>query len=89
MPYHLHKKVQSNALSGPIPSELGRLANLQEMWLAGNLLTGQIPPELGDLKRATVLNLGENQLSVRFNPVRAGASRQAALLTSVPQQFDW
>ena len=38
-----------NQLSGPIPAELGRLANLKLLWLSGNQLSGPIPAELGGL----------------------------------------
>jgi len=35
-----------NELSGTVPSDLGLLENLQEMWLVGNDLTGEIPDEI-------------------------------------------
>ena len=50
-------------LSGDIPSELGDLSNLEELWLWGNQLTGVIPPELSDLSNLREMNLGDNQLT--------------------------
>ena len=49
-------------LAGSIPSELGSLANLQELRLGWNELTGPIPPELGELYKLETLYLGLNQL---------------------------
>ena len=39
--------LNDNALTGPIPGELGSLANLELLSLRGNELTGPIPGELG------------------------------------------
>ena len=39
----------SNRLSGPIPSEIGDLSDLADMFLDGNSLTGSIPTEMGRL----------------------------------------
>ena len=50
-------------LAGSIPSELGSLANLQELRLGWNELTGPIPPELGDLSKLKTLRLDINQLT--------------------------
>ena len=41
--------LDDNQLSGPIPSELGNLASLQELYLIGDQLSGPIPSELGNL----------------------------------------
>ena len=41
----------SNQLSGPIPTEIGSLANLERLALYGNQLSGPIPVELGGLTR--------------------------------------
>lgn len=51
------------AIEGPIPSELGNLASLQELWLYGNQLTGNIPPELGNLLFMSTLELQGNLLN--------------------------
>ena len=55
-------------LSGPIPPELGSLANLQDLYLNANELTGTIPAELGSLANLTRLDLFENQLSGPIPP---------------------
>ncbi len=52
-----------NQLTGPIPSQLGALANLKELNLYGNQLSGLLPPELGNLSDLESLSLGMNQLS--------------------------
>ena len=46
-----------NGLSGPIPSELARLTNLQSLGLSGNALSGPIPATLGNLANLTYLVL--------------------------------
>ena len=50
-------------LSGPIPSELGNLTNLERLSLWGNQLSGPIPSELGNLANLEFLSLRDNQLS--------------------------
>ena len=45
-----------NALTGPIPPELGRLAKLESLWLGSNNLTGPIPPGLYDLPDQDLLD---------------------------------
>ena len=50
----------NNGFSGPIPPELGNLANLEELWLSLNNLTGVIPVELMNLTNLRSLILGGN-----------------------------
>ncbi len=50
-------------LTGEVPSELGHLSRLMELYLVGNDLTGGIPGELGSLSELQVLHLGENDLT--------------------------
>ncbi|MDE0233028.1 MAG: hypothetical protein OXN93_12175 [bacterium] len=60
--------LSNNALSGPIPPELGDLASLQDLFLGNNALTGPIPPELGNLASLDRLSLDHNALSGPIPP---------------------
>ena len=60
--------LSANSLAGPIPPELGNLANLTSLRLADNKLTGSIPPELGNLANLTVLHLYRNNLTGPIPP---------------------
>ena len=55
--------IDGNGLTGQIPSELGRLSNLQALDFASNHLTGTIPPALGNLSNLKHLSLDNNLLS--------------------------
>ena len=55
--------LDSNQLTGTIPTELGNLTDLQGLYLDFNQLTGTIPPELGNLSSLTGLYLADNQLT--------------------------
>ena len=59
--FQLH--LYDNDLSGPLPPELGNLANLWGFILGNNQLTGPIPPELGNLTELQLLDLSRNRLS--------------------------
>ena len=52
-----------NELSGPIPTELGTLANLTGLGLFLNDLTGPIPAALGNLTGLEDLGLSDNRLT--------------------------
>ena len=54
---------ERNQLTGPIPPELGNLANLRQLLLHNNQLSGGISPALGRLANLRVLALGLNQLT--------------------------
>ena len=60
--------LDSNSLSGSIPSELGNLTNLQYLLLGSNQLIGSIPLELGKLKDLQWLDLAFNQLTGSIPP---------------------
>jgi len=47
----------NNDFSGPIPSEFGKLKNLQNLILSENVLSGAIPEELGSLPNLKILSL--------------------------------
>ena len=61
-------ELRDNNLKGPIPPELGYLANLTSLALGQNDLTGPIPPELGDLSRLASLSVGSNKLTGPIPP---------------------
>ncbi len=58
----------SHGLSGPIPPELGDLANLESLYLWGNELTGSIPPQLGNLSNLDTLVVYANSLTGAIPP---------------------
>ncbi|OUM63062.1 hypothetical protein PIROE2DRAFT_10470 [Piromyces sp. E2] len=41
--------VENGQLSGSIPSEIGNLKYVRDLWLGHNKITGTIPPEIGDM----------------------------------------
>jgi Leucine-rich repeat (LRR) protein len=53
----------SNALSGPIPSEVGLLAKLLDLQLYENNLTSTIPDNIGSATSLEILNLDSNALT--------------------------
>ncbi|MXZ18236.1 MAG: hypothetical protein F4Y81_08430, partial [Rhodothermaceae bacterium] len=55
-------KLSYNSLTGPIPSSLGNLLELEELDLEVNRLSGAIPSSLGDLSKLEELDLGHNYL---------------------------
>ena len=55
--------LRDNDLSGPIPSALGSLVNLESLRLDANNLTGTIPSELGSLVNLESLSLHGNDLT--------------------------
>jgi Leucine-rich repeat (LRR) protein len=55
--------LQSNNLSGSIPSQLTNLTNLDFIYLSSNTLTGIIPSELSGLKNLEEIDLSFNQLT--------------------------
>ena len=56
-------RLQSNALSGAIPTDVGDLANLELLSLSRNSLSGTIPADLGDLSNLLELYLNDNDLT--------------------------
>lgn len=58
-PVHLN----DNAFQGKIPSDLGNLRSLKELWLGSNRMTGNFPSELGEAGSVELIALNENLLS--------------------------
>jgi hypothetical protein len=59
---NIFRSLQNNRISGQIPPEIGKLANLNALDLSGNQFVGDIPSSLGQLTRL-------NYLSVDVNPL--------------------
>tara|TARA_B110000208_G_scaffold141572_1_gene170867 strand:+ start:2478 stop:3308 length:831 start_codon:yes stop_codon:yes gene_type:complete len=55
--------LRGNALTRPIPDEIGLLTNLGVLWLDANKLGGPIPTEIGSLTNLQTLFLNNNQLT--------------------------
>jgi len=55
--------LNANGLNGTLPTEIGNLTALTELYLSGNQLSGDIPTEIGQLARLERLYLSGNQLS--------------------------
>ena len=60
--------LRDNGLAGPIPPELGELADLEYLRLSDNALTGPIPPEFTGLSGLTHLALDGNALTGAIPP---------------------
>ena len=71
-------------LTGPIPPELGNLADLRVLALGGNNLTGAIPAELGRLTELTALYLWGNSLTGTIPPELGNLSKLQALQLDGP-----
>ncbi|OWM67425.1 hypothetical protein CDL15_Pgr019885 [Punica granatum] len=57
-----------NYLTGPIPSEVGKLVNLETLNVSENNLSGEIPPTLGDCLVLEYLYLEGNQFKGTIPP---------------------
>jgi len=68
--------LRANALTGTLPSSVGSLRSLEELYLSLNFLEGQIPDQLGDCSRLKKCSLSGNRFS---GPVPPGLARCSAL----------
>jgi hypothetical protein len=55
--------VTLNDLTGNMPTELGNLPDMKQMWYYGNRLSGQIPVDYGRLVTMTILQLEGNDFT--------------------------
>ena len=55
-------RINSNSLTGPIPTRIGSLRALQELWAADNEITGTLPTEIGNLRDLKTILLYENSV---------------------------
>ncbi|KAK3003517.1 hypothetical protein RJ639_018192 [Escallonia herrerae] len=67
-------------LSGVIPSTIGNLSSLIELYLDGNNFDGNIPSTLGNCTNLLLLNLSQNSLSGRIPQQLFGLSSLSILL---------
>ena len=81
--------LSDNQLSGPIPSSLGGLTNLEQLGLAGNQLSGPIPSSLGGLPNLELLNIERNQLSGSIPPSLGGLPNLELLSLRNNQLSGW
>jgi len=56
-------RFSSNYFSGSLPSELGLMSNIQELWMNENYLNGTIPTEIGELRALKDLRLQNTHMS--------------------------
>ncbi|KAM0825487.1 hypothetical protein ACQ4PT_069521 [Festuca glaucescens] len=57
------RNLAQNYLTGPLPSFMGELTNMQYMSLGINALSGPVPKELGNLTNLIVLSFSSNNFS--------------------------
>ncbi len=55
-------ELRGNGLSGSIPSQIGNLTGLEQLFLNDNSLNGSVPSEIGNLPGLTDLHLARNSL---------------------------
>ena len=77
-------ELTANELRGNIPLEIGKLSQLEILYLGGNYgLGGEIPPEIGNLSNLQELSLiGHNQVHGQIPPEIGNLSNLRVLLLS-------
>ncbi|KAF8047648.1 hypothetical protein N665_2899s0003 [Sinapis alba] len=69
LPKLKHINIESNRLSGPLPTNIGMLSpQLEKLTLSGNQFTGAMPSSISNLTRLTELYLSNNLLTGRIPP---------------------
>jgi Leucine-rich repeat (LRR) protein len=52
--------LSDNKIEGTLPTEIGQLTNMEQMWFFGNYITGEIPSEIGQLTKLQILGIEDN-----------------------------
>ena len=60
-----------NNLSGTIPTEIGNLKELTQIYLDNNKLSGSIPTEIGNLKNLKILLISNNCLNINSDAINS------------------
>jgi hypothetical protein len=71
----------SPGLTGPIPTQLGKIKGLLQLVLEANALTGSIPDEITTFNRLTLLDLAMNEGLVRTIPCTHVREEEGRLCT--------
>ena len=58
--------IDHNLIFGEIPSGIGNLVNLNNLFMDGNKFTGIIPSDIGNLQKLQRFSLSNNRLSGRL-----------------------
>ncbi|KAF8046867.1 hypothetical protein N665_3372s0001 [Sinapis alba] len=70
LPKLKHINIESNRLSGPLPTNIGMLSpHLETLTLSGNQFAGAIPSSISNLTRLNELSISNNLLTGRIPPV--------------------
>ncbi|GLJ09888.1 hypothetical protein SUGI_0117800 [Cryptomeria japonica] len=78
-------KVGHNGMSGAIPSWLGQMPFLEQIWMGGSRYEGSIPPSIGNISSLTLLATYGNSLTGNIPKSLGQLSRLTAL--SIPRNF--
>ena len=79
VPGIVYLSLAHNNLSGPIPPNLGNLANLERLDLQRNHLTGELPPTLEELANVEDLDLSSNRFTGELPALLASLEALTAL----------
>uniref|UniRef100_A0A0D9WEG3 non-specific serine/threonine protein kinase n=1 Tax=Leersia perrieri TaxID=77586 RepID=A0A0D9WEG3_9ORYZ len=63
LPSFFGKALPFNALSGPLPKELGNLTNLLSLGISFNNYSGQLPEELGNMTNLQQMRASDNEFT--------------------------
>ncbi|KAK3237579.1 hypothetical protein CYMTET_52358 [Cymbomonas tetramitiformis] len=79
--------LHDNSITGPLPTELGLLTSLQDLYLNDNSITGPLPTELGLLTSLQDLDVGDNSITGRL-PTELNQLKALTFLSVIGVQSD-